>query len=208
MCPAMIDEPTSPGRGLPVYQPATEVLDGTCRVPWAVTPSLVSLLPRSMAGMARDTGRAAGWLPDGLGTVTTAPDGTIPSLATGRGTSAGLPFSVTKPTTPNTAAIRPPATTASARCRRVSPIRGRPSRACRGSGSARGISAAPAGQDAPEALDPPDALEAPEAPEGREAPETPEGRQAPEGREAPEGGETPRRKGDTTHHNEATTRDR
>src|SRR5216684_464856 len=28
MWPAMIDEPISPGRGLPVYQPATDVLDG------------------------------------------------------------------------------------------------------------------------------------------------------------------------------------
>ena len=29
MCPAITEEPTSPGRGLPVYQPATEVTVGT-----------------------------------------------------------------------------------------------------------------------------------------------------------------------------------
>ncbi len=29
MCPAITEEPISPGRGLPVYQPATEVEVGT-----------------------------------------------------------------------------------------------------------------------------------------------------------------------------------
>src|ERR1700680_429201 len=94
MCPAMIDEPISPGRGLPVYQPATDVLDGTCRVPWAVTPSLVSLVRTSIAGMVRATGRAAGWTADGPGTATAAPDGTGASRAAGRGISAGRALSM------------------------------------------------------------------------------------------------------------------
>ena len=41
MWPAMIAEPISPGRGLAVYQPATDVLVGTWRVPCAVRPSLI-----------------------------------------------------------------------------------------------------------------------------------------------------------------------
>src|SRR5262249_41063789 len=58
MCPAMIAEPVCPGRGLPVYQPATEVLAGTWRVSWAVRPSLIRRGWTSMGGMDRDTGRA------------------------------------------------------------------------------------------------------------------------------------------------------
>src|SRR5450755_4045627 len=100
MWPAMTDEPTSPGRGLPVYQPATEVLVGTCSVPWAVTPSLMMVVRTSMAGIDRDTGRAAGGMAAGLGAATAAPDGTTPSFATGRGTSAGLGRSVSRPVTP------------------------------------------------------------------------------------------------------------
>ncbi len=38
MCPAITEEPIWPGRGLPVYQPATEVLDGTWSVPCLVMP--------------------------------------------------------------------------------------------------------------------------------------------------------------------------
>ena len=36
MWPTMTAEPIWPGRGLPVYQPATDVLVGTCSVPCAV----------------------------------------------------------------------------------------------------------------------------------------------------------------------------
>ncbi len=35
MWPAITAAPVAPGRGLPVYQPATAVLDGTCSVPGA-----------------------------------------------------------------------------------------------------------------------------------------------------------------------------
>ena len=33
MCPAITAAPVAPGRGLPVYQPATAAVDGTCRTP-------------------------------------------------------------------------------------------------------------------------------------------------------------------------------
>src|SRR5260370_18025915 len=89
MWPAMIDEPISPGRGLPVYQPATDVLDGACRVPCAVTPSLISVVRTSMAGMLRATGGAAGWLADGPGPATAAPDGAPPAVPTPRGAAPG-----------------------------------------------------------------------------------------------------------------------
>ena len=59
MCPAMTEEPISPGRGLPVYQPATEVLDGTWSVPCRVMPSVIRLVCTPIAGMVRDTGAGA-----------------------------------------------------------------------------------------------------------------------------------------------------
>src|ERR1022692_1474701 len=129
MWPAITDEPTAPGRGLPVYQPATEVLVGTCSVPCAVTPSLISVVWTSMAGMVRATGRAAGWPAEEPGAVAAAPDGAVPSVATGWGMSAGLPRTPTRPTVPMIAAISPPPTAASVHGLRGSPMRGRPGRA-------------------------------------------------------------------------------
>ena len=60
--------------GLPVYQPATEVLAGTCRMPRAVRPSLISRARTPMTGMDRYTGRVTAVLAAGRGggTTTTA----------------------------------------------------------------------------------------------------------------------------------------
>src|SRR5215470_17902323 len=53
----MMAEPTSPGRGLAVYQPATDVLVGTCSVPCNVRPSLIRDVRTAMAGITRVTGQ-------------------------------------------------------------------------------------------------------------------------------------------------------
>src|SRR5258705_10431859 len=60
-CPAMTAEPTVPGRGLPVYQPATVVLDGTWSVPSELTPRWISLVRIPTDGMLSQVGRAAYW---------------------------------------------------------------------------------------------------------------------------------------------------
>src|SRR5580693_6126905 len=54
----MTAAPTAPGRGLPVYQPATAVLAGTCSVPLELRPRRTSLVRTPMAGMVSDTGSA------------------------------------------------------------------------------------------------------------------------------------------------------
>src|SRR6266702_411607 len=56
----MTEEPIAPGGGLPVYQPATAVVDGTCSEPPAAMPSVTSRVRTPMAGMISSTGRAAG----------------------------------------------------------------------------------------------------------------------------------------------------
>ena len=52
--------PMAPGRGLPVYQPATVVEDGTCSAPPAVRPSLISRVFTPISGMVSETGLATG----------------------------------------------------------------------------------------------------------------------------------------------------
>ena len=52
--------PMAPGRGLPVYQPATVVDDGTCIAPSAVRPSVISRVWTPMIGMVSETGLATG----------------------------------------------------------------------------------------------------------------------------------------------------
>src|SRR5450631_2528193 len=77
MCPAMTAPPGSPGRGLPVYHPATAVVPGTCKVPPEVMPRWTSLVRTPIAGMRRLTGSAtvrlaagggAAYVPWGIGT--------------------------------------------------------------------------------------------------------------------------------------------
>ena len=46
----------APGRGLPVYQPATVVLPGTCRAPDLVIPSRISRVRTPIDGIVSETG--------------------------------------------------------------------------------------------------------------------------------------------------------
>src|SRR5271165_6183633 len=80
----MTADPVAPGRGLPVYQPATAVLAGTCSEPDAVRPSLMSRVRTPIAGISRDRGVATGLgvaagaaaqCPFGIGTSGVAPSG-------------------------------------------------------------------------------------------------------------------------------------
>src|ERR1700691_1200676 len=60
----MTAAPTAPGRGLPVYQPATAVLDGTWSAPFAPRPRSTSEVRTPITGMLSQTGRAACWVVD------------------------------------------------------------------------------------------------------------------------------------------------
>src|SRR5579859_4486195 len=120
MCPAMIDEPISPGRGLPVYQPASVVLAGTWRVPCGVRPSLSSGVRTPMAGMVSATGRATRLLECGRGGAAKIPRGTGEDLASGRATSPGCPVSRDSPAAPPATASSPASATAAATGRRTS----------------------------------------------------------------------------------------
>src|SRR2546430_93580 len=76
MCPTMMDEPTAPGRGLPVYQPATVVETGTCIAPPAARPSVIRLVFTPISGMVSETGRATGAGSADCGGATIGPVGT------------------------------------------------------------------------------------------------------------------------------------
>src|SRR5690242_8657290 len=56
----MTDEPIEPGRGLPVYQPATATEDGTCIAPPDARPSVIRLVCTPISGMVSETGLATG----------------------------------------------------------------------------------------------------------------------------------------------------
>src|SRR5215471_20433128 len=101
----MMAEPTSPGRGLAVYQPATDVLVGTWSVPCGVRPSLISDVRTPMAGITRETGRDTRRPARGTGGAAKIPRGEGAVLAGGRATSPGWPASRDRPNAP-------PATTA------------------------------------------------------------------------------------------------
>src|SRR5260221_3455522 len=115
--PTMTDEPIAPGRGLPVYQPATAVVDGTWSAPPAVTPSSTSRVRTPMAGMIRLTGRATGRAAaDGAGSALTGPTG---AWTTGAWTTGAwcrpseappAPWVITRPTRPVAMASTPNAT--------------------------------------------------------------------------------------------------
>ena len=64
-----------PGRGLPVYQPATAVLDGTWSVPFERRPRSTSEVRTPITGMLIQTGRATCWTADSEAGSTARPDG-------------------------------------------------------------------------------------------------------------------------------------
>src|SRR2546430_16663915 len=70
----MMDEPTAPGLGLPVYQPATVVVDGTCIEPPAARPSVIRLVFTPISGMVSETGLAI-WAAADCGGGTLRPGG-------------------------------------------------------------------------------------------------------------------------------------
>src|SRR5436190_3361533 len=71
----MTDEPIEPGRGLPVYQPATATEDGTCIAPPDASPSVIRLVFTPISGMVSETGLATGAGSDGCGGATMGPVG-------------------------------------------------------------------------------------------------------------------------------------
>src|SRR5580704_8152226 len=128
MCPAITEDPISPGRGLPVYQPATEVDVGTWRVRWAVRPSLTSLERTPMAGMVRATGAGAAVVGEGSGAGATDPDGTGTDARAGWSAAAGWPVSMTSPAAPRASTSSPQTRVATANGRRWRRPRGGPPR--------------------------------------------------------------------------------
>src|SRR2546429_2338642 len=70
----MMDEPTAPGLGLPVYQPATVVVDGTCIEPPRARPSVIRLVFTPISGMVSETGLAI-WAAADCGGATIGPVG-------------------------------------------------------------------------------------------------------------------------------------
>ena len=110
MCPTMMDEPTAPGRGLPVYQPATVVEDGTCIEPPAARPSVIRLVFTPISGMVSETGLGTWAAADGGG-ATIGPVGTgsaATPAATGRRAGVGCRVS-NRPAVPPTITTRPAA---------------------------------------------------------------------------------------------------
>src|SRR6266480_6131363 len=92
--------PISPGRGLLVYQPATEGLLGTCIVPRWVMPSRISLVRTPMAGIHTATGGGAVRVV-GLGSGAGVPSGVRPADAAlaGPGGCPGRPVITSSPAT-------------------------------------------------------------------------------------------------------------
>src|ERR1700677_1398607 len=110
MCPAITDDPMAPGRGLPVYQPATDVVDGTCSAPAAVTPRSTRLVCTPIAGMVSATGSGtASSLPD-CATAAIGPTGMGSAVAFFHWAATGGRVNAS-PAAPPAAATAPIATT-------------------------------------------------------------------------------------------------
>src|ERR1700729_1403548 len=105
----MTADPVAPGRGLPVYQPATVVVPGTWSVPFRLRPRLMIGALTPMAGMVSQTGFGVGWTTDSETGATVGPEGT----ATGDGRAASRTAgadgvrATTRPAAPAPAASRP-----------------------------------------------------------------------------------------------------
>ena len=130
MCPTMMAEPIAPGLGLPVYQPATEVEDGTCNAPLDVRPRVISGVLTPINGMVSKTGRATGRGSADCGGATIGPIGAgsaATPAATGR--RAGVECRVSsRPTVPPTIKTRPTASANAAAGLRVARARVAPVR--------------------------------------------------------------------------------
>src|ERR1700722_13934080 len=94
----MMAEPMAPGRGLPVYQPATVVVVGTCRAPLDCRPRVT--------GLATATGS------DDCGGATIGPvgAGSAPTPGLGGSTAAVECRVSSNPSVPATRTTRPAAT--------------------------------------------------------------------------------------------------
>src|SRR5579859_7771324 len=100
----MTAEPIEPGRGLPVYQPATVVVDGTCIAPPAARPSVIRLVFTPISGIVREAGAAtgAGWADCGGATMGPVGAGSADTpAATGRSAGVGCRVS-SRPAVPPT----------------------------------------------------------------------------------------------------------
>src|SRR5580698_7994882 len=115
----MTAAPTAPGRGLPVYQPATAVLDGTWSVPFARRPRATSEVRTPITGMLSQTGRAACWVDDSdAGSAVGADGAGIGDGRAGSGTACcGESAAAARPVLP-TATATSPAPSASTASRR------------------------------------------------------------------------------------------
>ena len=111
MCPTMMAEPMEPGRGLPVYQPATVVEDGTCMPPPWARPRVIRLVFTPISGMVSETGLATGAGCADCGGATIGPVGAGSAAnpaATGRMAGVGCRVS-SRPAVPPTITTRPAA---------------------------------------------------------------------------------------------------
>src|ERR1700690_4167745 len=107
----MTAAPTAPGRGLPVYQPATAVLDGTCSVPFARRPRSTSEVRTPITGILSQTGRAARWVVDTAAGSAVGADGAgIGDGLAGSGTACwGDSAAAARPVLPTATAASPAA---------------------------------------------------------------------------------------------------
>src|SRR5215472_14282364 len=105
----MMADPMAPGRGLPVYQPATVVLPGTWSVPFRLRPRVTIGAFTPMAGMVSQTGLGACWTADSEAGKTVRPEGTATGdgLEASRAAGADETWATTRPTAPAPAASSP-----------------------------------------------------------------------------------------------------
>src|SRR5580692_7113335 len=138
MWPTMMDEPMAPGRGLPVYQPATETMfgGGTCNVPSEARPRVIRLVCTPISGMVSETGAVTGLGAADCDTATIGPvgAGNAPTIGpvgagtaptpTAAGRMAGIECRVSsRPVTPPAITTRPAASASAAAGRRVGIVR-------------------------------------------------------------------------------------
>src|SRR5580693_3916072 len=149
--PAMTADPVAPGRGLPVYQPATVVVLGTWRVPLRLRPRLMIGAFTPMAWMVSQTGLGVGWTADSETGATVRPDGT----ATGDGRTASRAGgadearATTRPAVPAPAASSPALSIAADSSRACAPHTAEAQSATRGRRTANRGAAPADGRAAP-----------------------------------------------------------